>query len=113
MGRREALAQSVWLFLLLGSVFFLLIFADFFFRAADFSTGLVAGFFLFSFVGKSAQENPPGKSPAESSKINTTKIPRNIAAEGPSQLLLRSFLTEIGHNAAAEKHRKKKKTLKT
>ena len=48
------------------------IFADFYFWAAGF---FLAGFFLLIFVGKSAQKNPPGKSPAKSSKIYTTKIP--------------------------------------
>ena len=51
----------------------------------DFVADLVAGFFLLVFVGKSAQKNPPGKSPAKSSQIYTTKNPRHISAEGPGQ----------------------------
>ena len=47
-------------------------FADFYFWAAGFSRQI---FFLLIFVGKSAQKNPPEKSPAKSSKIYTTKIP--------------------------------------
>ena len=42
----------------------------------------VAGFFLLIFVGKSAQKNPPGKSPAKSSKIYTTKIPDTFLQRG-------------------------------
>ena len=50
-------------------------FADFYFWAIGFfRADFVAGFFLV-FVGKSAQKSPPGKSPAKSSKIYTTKIP--------------------------------------
>ena len=65
------------------------------FLFSHFSTGLVAGVFLFSFVGKSAQKNPPGKSPAESSKIYTIKIPHTFLQRG-RPLLLRNFLSEIG-----------------
>ena len=49
---------------------------DFFF--ADF----VAGFSLHNFVGKSAQENPPGKAAAKSSKIYATKIPDTFLQRG-------------------------------
>ena len=47
----------------------------FIFGPPDFFADFLAGFFLLIFVGKSAQKNPPGKSPAKSSKICTTKIP--------------------------------------
>ena len=36
-------------------------------------------------MGKSAQKNPPGKSPAKSSKIYTTKILQHISADCPGQ----------------------------
>ena len=47
-----------------------------------FFADFLAGFFLLIFVGKSAQKNPPGKSPGKSSKIYTTKILRHISADG-------------------------------
>ena len=47
----------------------------FIFEPPDFFADFVAGFFLLIFVGKSAQKNPPGKSPGKSSKIYTTKNP--------------------------------------
>ena len=47
----------------------------FIFGPPDFFADFLAGFFLLIFVGKSAQKNPPGKSPAKSSEIYTTKIP--------------------------------------
>ena len=50
-------------------------FADFYFWAAGFFRGFSRRIFLLIFVGKSAQKNPPRKSPAKSSKILTTKIP--------------------------------------
>ena len=40
----------------------------------DFFADFVAGCFLFIFVRKSVQKNPPGKSPTKSSKIYTAKI---------------------------------------
>ena len=46
----------------------------FIFEPPDFFADFLAGFFLLIFVGKSAQKNPPGKSPAKSSKIYTTKV---------------------------------------
>ena len=61
-------------------------FADFYFWAAGFFRGFLAGFFLLIFVGKSAQKNPPGKSPQKSSKIYTTKILRHISAEWLGQV---------------------------
>ena len=39
-------------------------------------------------MGKSAQKNPPGKSPGKSSKIYTTKILQHISADWPGQHLL-------------------------
>ena len=43
---------------------------------------LVAGLYLLIFVGKSAQKNPPVKSPAKSSKIYTIKIPNTFLQRG-------------------------------
>ena len=57
----------------------------FIFGPPDFFADVVAGFFLLIFVGKSAQTNPPGKSPAKSSKIYHNKNPRHISAEAPGQ----------------------------
>ena len=60
----------------LGSVFGRTDFSRIFiFGPPDCFADFLAGFFLLIFVGKSAQKNPPGKSPAKSSKIYTTKIP--------------------------------------
>ena len=50
-------------------------FADFYFWAAGFFRGFCRRMFLLVFVGKRSQKIPPGKSPAKSSKIYTTKIP--------------------------------------
>ena len=50
-----------------------------------FFADFLAGFFLI-FVGKSAQKNPPGKSPAKSSKIYTTKIPDTFLQRGRAGL---------------------------
>ena len=47
---------------------------------------LVAGFFLLIFVGKSAQKNPPGKSPTKSTKFYTTKIPDNFLQRDQGKL---------------------------
>ena len=57
----------------------------FIFEPPDFFADFLAGFFLLIFVGKSAQKNPPGKSPGKSSKIYTTKILQHISAESPGQ----------------------------
>ena len=57
----------------------------FIFEPPDFFADFLAGFFLLIFVRKSAQKNPPGKSPAKSSKIYTTKILRHISADCPGQ----------------------------
>ena len=54
----------------------------FIFGPSDFFADFVAGFFLLIFVGKSAQKNPPGKSPAKSSKIYTAKIPDTFLQRG-------------------------------
>ena len=48
----------------------------------DFFADFLAGFFLLIFVGKSAQKNPPRKSPGKSSKIYTTKIPDTFLQRG-------------------------------
>ena len=50
-------------------------------------------------MGKSAQKNPPGKSPGKSSKIYTTKVLQHISADWPGQQLVRflvflSFLSD-------------------
>ena len=67
------------------------IFRGFFiFEPPDFFADFVAGFFLLIFEGKSAQKNPPGKSPAKSSKTYTTKIPDNFLQRGMANI----FLTE-------------------
>ena len=68
---------------ILGSVFGRTDFSRIFvFGPPDFFADFVAGFFLLIFVGKSAQKNPPGKSPAKSSKIYTTKIPDTFLQRG-------------------------------
>ena len=55
----------------------------FIFGPPEFFADFVAGFsLLIIFVGKSAQKNPPGKSPAKSSKIYTTKIPDTFLQRG-------------------------------
>ena len=54
----------------------------FMFQPPNFFPDFLAGFFLLIFVGKSAQKNPPGKSPAKSSKIYTTKIPDTFLQRG-------------------------------
>ena len=68
---------------MLGSVFGRTDFSRiFFFEPPDFFADFVAGFSLLIFVGKSAQKSPPGKSPAKSSKLYTTKIPDNFLQRG-------------------------------
>ena len=57
-------------------------FADLYFWAA----GFLAGFFRLIFVGKSAQKNPPGKSPEKSSKNYTTKIPDTFLQRGRAKV---------------------------
>ena len=54
----------------------------------------LAGFFLLIFVGKSAQKNPPGKSPAKSSKIYTTKIPDTFLQRGRANMPSPSLVAE-------------------
>ena len=54
----------------------------FFFLPPDFFADFVAGIFSPHFVGKSAQKNPPGKSPAKSSKFCTAKIPDTFLQRG-------------------------------
>ena len=61
-------------------------FADFSFWAAGFFRDFVAGLFLLIFVGKKCQKNPPGKSPAKSSKIYTTKIPDTFLQRGRANM---------------------------
>ena len=62
-----------------------------FFEPPDFVADFVAGFFLLIFVGKSAQKNPPGKSPTKSSKFYTTKIPDNFLQRGQANIFLESL----------------------
>ena len=47
----------------------------FIFEPPDFFADFLAGFFLLIFVEKVPRKTPPGKSPAKSSKIYTTKNP--------------------------------------
>ena len=54
----------------------------FIFGPPDFFADFLAGFFLLIFVEKSAQKNPPGKSPAKSFKFYTTKIPDTFLQRG-------------------------------
>ena len=65
-------------------------FADFYFWAAGFVRGFCRRIFSPHFCGgKSAQKNPPGKSPAKSSRIYTTKIPDTfLLCRGPDQKTL-------------------------
>ena len=69
----------------LGSVFgrtdFSLIFI---FGPTDFIADFVAGFFLLILVGKSAQKNTPGKSPAKSSKCFQKSPTRFCRGAGPT-----------------------------
>ena len=76
----------------------------FIFEPPDFFADFLAGFFLLIFVGKSAQKNPPGKSPGKSSKIYTTKILRHISADCPGQPLATRF-------PSLKKNRQIKQTL--
>ena len=46
-------------------------------------------------MGKSAQKNPPGKSPGKSSKVHTTKILRHISADWPGQEFFRNFVRKV------------------
>ena len=67
-------------------------FADFFFFGRQiFSRIFSPDFFSSFFVGKSAQKNPPGKSPEKSSKFYTTKILQHISADWPEQKLRNFF----------------------
>ena len=70
------------------------LFADFFVGPPDFFRGFVAGFFL---GGKSAQKNPPGKSPAKASKIYTTKFPNAFLQRGRANTSLASFSHQISN----------------
>ena len=58
----------------------------FIFEPPDFFADSVAGVFLLILVGESAQRNPPGKSPAKSSKTYTTKIPDNFLQRGRANI---------------------------
>ena len=73
------------------------VFGDFFCGPPDFLADFVVGFFLLIFVGKSAQKNPPGKSPAKSSKIYTTKIQRKTKGQ---QLKGKSVSAKLEEQAA-------------
>ena len=105
-------------------------FADLFFRAADFSTGLVAGFFLFKFREKKCPEKSSRKIPDRIlQKFIQQKFPDTFLQMGQANFCSGSsshaldcncrrsleipFYRRTAHNAAAEKHRKKTKTLKT
>ena len=84
---------------LLGSVFGRTDFSRIFiFWPPDFFADFVAGFLFFIFVGKSAQKNPPGKSPAKSSKIFTTKIPDTFCRGAVPTFERRRFSQKSGGN---------------
>ena len=70
-------------------------FADFYFWAAGFFRGFSRRIFSPHFCGKSAQKNPPGKSPRKSSKIYTTKILRHTSADWLGQIYLPDVLADI------------------
>ena len=70
-------------------------FADFHFGAAGVFCGFVAGFFLLIFVGKGVQINPPGKSPAKSSKIDTTTIHDTFLQRGRAKKIGMSVRTSM------------------
>ena len=74
------------------------------FEPPDFVADFLAGFFLLIFVGKSAQKNPPGKSPRKSSKIYTTKILQHISADWPGQILLFVFYCSPSSGRKKKKH---------
>ena len=57
-------------------------FADFHFWAAGFFCGFSRRIFSPHFCGQNAQKNPPGKSPAKSSKNYTTKMPDTCLQRG-------------------------------
>ena len=59
----------------------------FVFELSDFFADFLAGFLLLIFVRKSGQKNYPRKSPAKSSKINTTKIPETFLQRGRAKSL--------------------------
>ena len=61
---------------------------------ADFVTRL----FRIIFVRTSAQKNPPGKSPAKSSKIYTTKIPDTSLQRGKGNKCLPSAISNVKSN---------------
>ena len=69
----------------------------FIFEPPDFFADFLAGFFLLIFVGKSARKNPPGKSPAKSSKIYTTKILQHISADCPGQKIVKKCQKYFRH----------------
>ena len=74
----------------------------FIFEPPDFFADFLAGFFLLTFVGYSAQKNPPGKSPAKFSKIYTTKILQHISADCPGQVLRVFSLARNAEEVGAE-----------
>ena len=72
---------------LLGSVLGRTDFCGFLFSGRRiFSWSLSSDFSLLIFVRESAKKNPPGKSPAKSSKIYTTKIPDALLQRGQANL---------------------------
>ena len=79
LARSGVFPESIFLGPAMGRTDFSRIFV---FGPPDFFADFVAGFFLLIFVGKSAQKNPPGKSPAKSSKFYTTKIPDTFLQRG-------------------------------
>ena len=70
----------------------------FIFEPPDFFADFLGGFILLIFVGKSAQKNPPGKSPGKSSKFYTTKILQHISADWPGQQMLENRVRRLASN---------------
>ena len=62
-------------------------FADFYFWAAGFFRGFSRRIFLLIFVGKSAQKNPPGKSPANPPKFTQQKSSNTFLQIGKGKIL--------------------------
>ena len=73
----------------------------FIFGPLDFFADFVAGFFLLIFVGKSAQKNPPGKSPGKILQNLYNKIPDTFLQRGRANYCFR----RLGSEARIEIHK--------